>query len=134
MLRNDTIQAGLITKLKSLTAVTAEVTTSEIRESQYQGTEFIYPNVRLDLLPTIPSIEGCSYADISFYVRVFSEGASSQECDRIAGKVAQGLHSVSFTENDVYFSGVRVRSIGSALRVSNRVWQANVQVTAIVSG
>lgn len=132
-LRNDTIQAGLVEELKSIAAITSTVTADEIREDQWSGTEFQYPNLRIDLLNSLPSIEGCNYAEIDFFVRVYSEAASSLECDQIAGVVFQNVPR-SFTKNGVFFSGVRVVSLGGAKRVSLREWQANVHYRGIACG
>ena len=136
MLRNDTIQAGLIAELKSISAVTSLVTGSfgvEIRENQYEGTQFLYPNIRLDIINQVPSIEGCAYGVIDFIVRVYSEDASSQECDNIAGLVFQNLKR-SFTRNGIFFSGVYCTSLGSAHRINLQTWEANVQYKGMAEG
>lgn len=132
-LRNDTIQAGLIERLKSIAAITSLVTSDEIREDQWSGTEFQYPNIRVDLLNSLPSIEGCDYAEIDFFVRTYSEDASSLECDRIAGTVFQSVPR-SFTSNGILFTGVRVVNLGGARRLSLREWQSNVHYRGIACG
>jgi len=50
MLRNDQIQAAIIAKLKANNTIVALLDSSaEIKEDQYQGTEYNYPAVRVQL-------------------------------------------------------------------------------------
>ena len=136
MLRNDTIQEGIITELKSLSAITALVTNSlgdyEIRETEWRGTVFEYPNIRVEM-EQVPSIEGCGYGEIDFTIKVFSESSSSKECSNIAGIVFQTVPR-SFTSNGILFTGVICRRLGKALPVGVRTWQVNVDYQAIVNG
>lgn len=120
-------------ELKSYAAVTSLTTTDEIREDQWSGTEFQYPNIRVDILNSAPSIEGCNYAEVEFIVRVLTEDASSLNCDKIAGLVFQNLRR-SFTRNSILFIGARVVDLGGARRVSEREWQANLDCRAFACG
>ena len=51
---NNEVQAAIIARLKAQTTVTAEVLATEIREDQWQGTEFSYPNIRVKMLHNRP--------------------------------------------------------------------------------
>lgn len=134
MLRNDTIQAGLVEEFKSLTPVSTLLGgTTEIRESQWQGTQFSYPAIRVDVQTQVPSIEGCAYGWIDATVSVYSEKASSQECDTIAGTVFQNLRR-SFTRNGVFFSGMRCSSLGGAYRINEQTWKADVRIRGMAVG
>lgn len=137
MLSNDTIQAGLVTRLKTIediaSLVSGTYTGAEIREMEWSGVEFSYPNIRVDLTGQTPSIEGCAYGEIDIFFRVHTEDASSQNCDAIAGAIFKNFPR-SFTNNGVYFSGMVCTRLGGAFRTSQRVWQANVQYQAFVSG
>jgi hypothetical protein len=136
MLRNDTIQEGIIDKIKSISAITSLVTNSEgvieVRETDWQGTGFEYPNIRVDM-EQVPSLEGCAYGEIDFFIRVQSEDASSKEAMNISGLVFQNLPR-SFISNGVYFSGVICRNIGRPFRIGQNTWQISNQYQAIVSG
>lgn len=134
MLRNDTIQAGLIEEFKSLSPVSTLLGgTTEIREDQWQGTQFVYPAIRVDIQNQIPSIEGCAYGWIDAIVKVFSEGTSSLECDKIAGTVFQNLRR-SFTRNGIFFSGMNCISLGGAHRINEQTWQADVRIRGMAVG
>lgn len=137
MITNDIIQAGILSKLKSLSAITALVG-SEIREIFWQGTEFGFPAVRVDLSPTSPSIEGCNYSDIDFSIHVASESASSFQCSQIQGIIANSLpHSFRYVDGlDSYlFSGIRVRrgGLGPPVRIDERTWTNETMFQGIVS-
>lgn len=131
MLGNDTIQEGIVTRLKAISAITTLVG-DEIRETEWQGTEFAYPGIRVDI-EQIPSIEGCDYGEIDFFVRVFTEDASSKNCSNIAGVVFLNLPR-AFTSNGVLFTGVYCRRMGRPLRIGKRTWQSNMEYRGIVSG
>ena len=75
MLSNDEIQAGIIAYLKANTVVLAALPDdNEIREDQWQGSEFEYPNIRVKLNPSVPiNAETCEHMQISISFLVFSE-------------------------------------------------------------
>jgi len=61
MLRNDEIQTAIVAYLKTKTAITSLLITEdnptglvEIREDQWQGTEFDYPNIRVRMIGNSP--------------------------------------------------------------------------------
>lgn len=134
MLRNDQIQAALIAYLKAQTDVTVEIGGStEIREDQWQGTEFVYPNIRLRLISTIPMDEKCSLQEISFAWMVFSESPSSLESDRIAGIIHTNLHEKSFTSSSIGFN-IRTTELIPAFRRDARTWMAQVVMNGTATG
>jgi len=70
MLRNDEIKKGLVSDAKTRSDITNEVDSSEIRESQWQGTDFAYPNIRIRVLNNRPlSGRNCnvSQIEVSFF-------------------------------------------------------------------
>jgi len=63
-LSNADIQAAIVAKLKASTQVTAKVSALEIREDQWQGTEFVYPNIRVRMISNRPyESEDCTIID-----------------------------------------------------------------------
>lgn len=137
MVTNDIIQAGIIAELKSLTAVTGSVG-AEIREVFWQGTEFGYPLIRVDLRPTSPAMGDCLYSDINFTIHVASESASSLECSTIQATIVNSMPvSFRYTDgpNSYLFAGIRVQrgGLGPPVRVDQRTWISETNYQGIVS-
>jgi len=128
MISLNIIQEELIDLLKADATLVASVGT-EIRENQWQGKEFSYPNVRLRLGRQAPTSRGTCYTShgsVPFDVLVASKEASSQEADRISGEVVEALltHQIN---NGTYMSGpIRLGTTGieSAARLSEDYWVA----------
>ena len=104
---NNQIQAGLISKLKNSTALTtgSAVTANEVREDQWQGTQFNYPNVRVRLLSNTPveSVDSCRRTRFTVSFLVFSEDSSSLESGEIAGIINTELHNSNSLQITLHF-------------------------------
>ncbi len=131
MISPDLVQAGIISHLKADTSLIAWLTTysaqSEIRENQWQGREFVYPAVRVDLLPqTEPGNPPC-FAQILFNVFSFAEGDSSKDAAVLAGLLDTALIRKKFSGTG--FNSGLVITLGSVppIRTGERVWQALLQ-------
>lgn len=137
MISNNSIQAALITYLKANSSLLAKLSSSaDIKESQWQGTDFIYPAVRIDLGTQVP--EGnplCNYSSLPITVQVFTEDASSLNCDTIAGIIGNILHGVNFhdTPNKVTFVRLTVIGLVGAIRRDNLTWYSEVSARALIS-
>ena len=60
----EEVQGAMISYLKSQSPVTSLLGgTTEIRESEWQGTDFVYPAVRLSI-DWMPSVNGCGLYDV----------------------------------------------------------------------
>lgn len=127
------IQVALIARLKATTTLTDVVTSVEIREDQWQGTEFVYPNVRVRLLPSSPRETNCDVLDINFSILVFSEQDSSIQAEQIAGIINTALHARSFTSNSVRLSCWTVRQI-PAIRQDTRTWRSEIIFRGTATG
>lgn len=121
--RNDEIQAALISKLKATAAIVAELTTAgssstEIREDNWQGTEFEYPNIRVRMISNNPTgdLAECSVCKFSVSIMAFSESYSSLEADKIAGIISTSLNGKSFTASGISLH-LRTTNIIPATRV-----------------
>lgn len=128
MISPELIQAGIIAHLKADTTLVAWLTGfsagSEIRENQWQGRQFVYPAVRVDLLPqTEPGNPPC-YSQVLFNVFAFAEGDSSKDAAILSGMLDTALLRKKFSGAG-YSSGL-VISLGtvSPIRTAERVWQA----------
>jgi hypothetical protein len=135
---NDTIQAALVAYLKLRTTLTNKLvacgsSASEIREDEWQGTNFVYPNVRVRMIDNSPMADSGCGQNISFSVMVFSEHASSLEAEEISGIIAKDFHGRSFSSNSIAFS-TTVTNLVPAIRSDIRTWRSEVLMTGIVSG
>lgn len=134
MLRNDEIQKGLVAYLKTKTSITSLLKNgaTEIREDQWQGNDFGYPCVRIKLLPSEPyGNAGCPQSfSVSFLV--FSDDASSQEADKIAGIINNELHGKQFTSNSIAFL-LRSSKLIPSIRSDTQTWRAETLMIGIAS-
>lgn len=99
---NDDIQQGIISYLKGKSAITSQLKSSnDIKEDQWKGTVANYPMIRVRMISNVPSSE-CD-ASFTASIMVFSEEASSQEADHIAGIIANILLGRGFSSTGVAF-------------------------------
>lgn len=132
-LRNDLVQGALIDYLKNQSDVTGELSTSdEIREDMWQGTEFVYPNIRLRLMSNAPFVD-CNKALIRLSWEVYSEKQSSAEADKICGKIRLVLHNKSFSSNGLHFH-LSCTDVIPAIRRDARTWRSECLMRGTVSG
>lgn len=132
-LRNDLVQGALIDYLKTKTDVTNLLTTAnEIREDQWQGRDFVYPNIRCRLISNVP-FDDCNLADITLSWEVYSEEASSYQADKICGKIRTVLHNKSFDSNGLHFN-LRSTDLIPAIRSDEKTWRSEALFTGNVSG
>ena len=137
MINNALIQQAWITKLSSNTNITARIPAVEIREDSWKGTDFTYPNIRVqlgDLVPQVPS-PNCTVFQSHVSILIFSEQKSSKQADEIAGIVAQEMWGKSFTLNGVKFSGIMLKSVSPAVvpESDENTWVSSVDFVATVS-
>ena len=135
MLRNDQVQAAIVAYIKAQSTITAELKdgADEIREDNWQGREFTYPNIRVRLISNEPADPECNLHSVTLSFLVFSEDPSSQEADRIAGIINNTLHGRSFQSNNISFS-MRTTSLVPAIRSDERTWRAETLIQASASG
>jgi hypothetical protein len=136
---NDQIQAAIVAKLKANTALTtwlaARSTAGEIRENQFQGREFQYPAVRVDLGTQTEEGNPPCYSALPFTVYCYSEKGSSQEANELAGLVNSALARKSLTGSGWQVQLIIPDSMIAARRTSQRVWQAaNLYLMNIYGG
>ena len=140
LIRNDQAQEALILYLKTKTIVTDEVTHDDpngnsyidIREDQFQGTVFAYPNIRLRMISNEPMDDNCDHSIITYSWMVFSETPDSLQADYIAGIINAQLHDKQFISNSIAFT-VRTVNIIPAVRIDARTWRSEVIQRSVVS-
>ena len=128
MISPELLQAGIIAKLKADSALVAWLTArsagNEIRENQWQGRQFIYPAVRVDLLPQTETGNPPCYSQSLFNVFAFAEGDSSKDCAILAGLIDSALIRKKFSGTG--FGSGLVITLGTVppIRTAERIWQA----------
>ena len=131
MLSNDDIQAGLVVKLKASTTIVALLASgTSIKEDQWQGTTFVYPAVRVDLGMQLPRAN-CDGAEVTFSILCYSEDASSQEADELAGTVNEQLHRKAFTSSSIRYS-IYSQGLIPAIREDDRTWRSEATFHATI--
>lgn len=130
---NYDVQAAMVAYLKTKTVITDEVTAAEIREDQWQGTEFIYPNVRVRMISNQPLDTNCDAAEVMYSIQIYSQQDSSIEAERIAGIINSALHARSFESLGVRFS-TRTTNQVPAYRQDTRTWRSEILMRATVTG
>jgi len=130
---NNQVQAAIVARLKAQTTVTAEVVATEIREDQWQGTDFSYPNIRVKMLHNRPQEDNCNKTLVEVSVQTFSEDASSLPTDRIAGIISNVLHTVQFSSGSLHIT-LRVVDLVPSTRSNARTWMSEVLLAGIASG
>lgn len=130
MISLDLLQAAIVTALKADAPLVAMVG-DEIRESQWQGTDFTYPGVRVDVYSGAPIGEKCvdTHSVVGFAILCYSENDSSQEADQIAGLVVDALFLSTLTAATFYSGSIRLSGPGvrSARRMIGRTWRSEVE-------
>ena len=134
MVKTELLQKTIINALKADAALIAVLgTTGQVKESQWQGTIFTYPAVRVDIDPQTPignGIDHLKLSDCYWRVRVYSEQDSSHQCNQLAGLTFDALFNKQFTGTDTagadYLRLIRVDiiDIGRTLRIAERLWMA----------
>ena len=141
MLRNDEIQTAIIAYLKAKSAIyslliTIDNTTGyqEIREDQWQGTEFDYPNIRVRMISNAPfgDSDQCDASTFTVSIMVFSQDYSSQEADKISGIISTSLHAKSFIQGSVSMF-LRTTNLIPAVRSDTLTWRAECLMQGVAT-
>jgi hypothetical protein len=122
MIRNDEIQTALVSKLKANANVIALVSATEIREDQWQGNSFVYPNVRVRMITNIPADKGC-LQNFTVSFMALTEDSFSDVADKIAGIIGNEFHDSSFITSGLEIS-LTVTDVLPAFRSDVRTWRS----------
>lgn len=129
------IQKALISKLQT-TIVTGTLLVSNILEDQYQGANYTYPSVRVNLQDNTPLGNGVGRTKLSlvtFSIIVESEQASSVEVNRIGSRVYNTLFDSQIkgsneqnAPNYFILSRIDLLFSGKAVRLDDRLWEKEI--------
>lgn len=111
----NSTQAAIVANLKSRATLVALLSNSHaIKESQWQGVDFVYPAVRVSV-DFMPAINRClDRATIT--MDIFSEEKSSDEASTIAGELQTIYHGKPFQQGSVKFPICIVEKVDAPIR------------------
>lgn len=127
---ND-VQAAIIASMKGKSSITSLLSgSSDIKEMQWQGTDFVYPAVRVNVT-MLPAVNGClDTAEVS--IEVYSEQKSSDQASTIAGAIYTSYHRHPFKQNGIQFPTVVVTRIDAPER-SIYAWVSRIALKVQVA-
>lgn len=131
MTTGNDVQAAFVAHSKSKTSLTSLLSSSaQIKELEWQGTDFVYPGVRISV-DFYPPVNGCQpRADVFF--DVFSEMKSSNEASTIAGAIQDIYHRHPFSNGGITFFSVIVNKVSKPDRTIYG-WQSRVELNVILT-
>lgn len=127
------VQTAWISLLKANTAIIAPVTADEVRESQWKGDKFAYPNIRVRVLDCSPNPSLSCPTTANTVLLIYSEEKSSNEADTIAGNIANFLHDKKFTASGVKFFITKVERVTGAEAEGDVTWRSEVHIRSQMS-
>lgn len=121
-----TFQEAWIASLKAQPTFSSGTFPTEIREAEWQGTEFVYPNIRVSL-DFMPSVNGCGPDAADVYIDVYAEDKSSKLASTISSAIFSLYHKIPFISNGIKFSTVVVRKVSAPER-SIYGWMSRIHI------
>jgi hypothetical protein len=130
LLNGSAVQTALITALKAdATLVAALGGSDEIREDEWPGTDWVYPNVRVALNLMVPTTTGnCHLTSwtVTFSTLVFTQptssvgvyDVSSDQCNQIMNDCAAALFGSKIESAGVFFAETAANITGQNAPVS----------------
>lgn len=128
---ND-VQKDLIAKLKSAPSVTGLLANPlDIREVEWQGTNFGYPNirVRVDEFERHEKSPTCGLFDVAARILIFADDASSMLVNDVGSAIFDLLDTVSFSGSVAKLQGVHVAQAGAGWAEEGGAWQGSLSLT-----
>jgi hypothetical protein len=135
-IRLNDVQQAMIEKLKLSTTICGKLGDPlDIREAEWQGTKFKFPNVRVrvDDFWRHEKNLGCGVFDTVLAIFVFADDASSLLVNDVASDIFDLLDQVSFSAGSVKFGPCSVKQGGATWIMEGGVWQSVLTVEARVS-
>jgi len=132
MISNDLIQVAFISELKADAGVIAILGSGPdgVKEDQYQGSDYNYPGVRVDIIRQVPDTraEQCDLSRLFATVRCYAEGGSSKTADILAGAVNAALHRAlvkgGTIGTDAFYTILRSSGLLGAVRLNENLWRS----------
>jgi len=121
-----TFQEAWIADLKAQPVFSSGTFPEEIREADWQSTDFVYPNIRVSLDFT-PSANECGPDGADVYIEIYSEEKSSKQAIVIASVIYELYNGRIFTRNGIRFSTVTVKKVFAPVR-DEFAWMSKVHI------
>lgn len=137
MIPNNDVKQAIVTRLRAYSTLVNYPLpdgVQGVREYNWRGTDFQYPNVRVEIESQTDATPEprCTSSYIDWSTYVFSEHQSSLEADKIAGIVEAYFKDLSFTENNVKFQKIKVLESIPAIPEDEHTWRAQVRCRSII--
>lgn len=127
MLGTEEVQAAIVATLKANIDVLALIASTQIKESQYKGTQFTLPGIRVQVMVLAPRPGNCfdTHSDCRFTVTAFSEADSSKGSRQAQSVVVNALIGKRLSSSVLSSSTMFCRSVPGPRRVEDRLWAAD---------
>ena len=132
MFSNYAVRAVLVDYLKNKSAIIG-ITSTEAREKQWQGKDFVYPAIRVNIILQKPAVDvNCGWSDLQFSVQCYSENSSSYESETMEFQVTDVLDKKTISSDGVKIYSIHCVGMVGSNRIDERTWMAEVLFTAKV--
>lgn len=126
-LNKEQAKADWIANLKTRTSIT-DIVGPEIRECEYQATDWAYPCVRLDV-DFKPSINGCGPDDAYISIYAYTDEKSSKVSEHLASLIEDIYHKINFKQGGHMYITNAVTDVSKSSR-SIFAWETMVSIHA----
>lgn len=122
----ETCKAAWIANLKAQPTVVPLFATDEIREIEYQASDWVYPSARV-AVTFRPSLNRCGPDDADVEITCYSAEKSSKQSVHAASIIEDLYHGRTFSQSGVRFSTIIVREVTKPNR-SIYAWETTVKI------
>ena len=123
------IREAFITNIQANATIMALLSdANEVRELNWKGTTFSYPNIRVRINSPLSNFQDC-YQELNISIYFFSEQSSSYEADNAVGVISNEYHNKSTTIGGMYCSRLQA-TVVPAIPVSDILWRSEVTITS----
>lgn len=131
----EDVQASLIILLKSSSAILARLSDpKEIREIEWRGAKFSYPNIRVRVNEFQRKDADCDIFNVSASVLVFGETASSLTINSIASEIFNFLDRKNIRSAMVNtVTRIRAKQFGAEFVEESSAWRSEILLQFQVS-
>ena len=130
MISPDLLQVAAVAKTKLLLPPTPPGTV-DIREWQYKGADFTYPNVRIQLGVQVDRSGGqCinKLSAVSILWIANSEKEASDEVNQLVGAILNALEGKGLSGVGWYIPALYQRRVTSPRRANPQIWRGTVEL------
>jgi hypothetical protein len=129
MVSTNDVQTAVIGLLTGTYAVT-ELVHEEVREDEWQGTDFVYPALRVQITNLMPEEDGTcreTKTFAQFTIQCYSEADSSKQCGTLANTVVSAIFGQVLTRPYMRSLRINVMRVVPPYRTAPRIWRSDVQ-------